>query len=494
MKQKHSLKSVTIFLVLHCIFIIPQVLAEGPHQATGIKIGEVTHDSAIVWTRLTRDDSRVGGDAPLPVITYNDPDTGATQTESKPRGRSKVPSVAYPNGTSVETIEGAVPGANGDVRVAYRTTDTTAWKYTPWEGVDPARDFTRQFTLSELSPGTGYAIRVESRDKSGNEGSLLTGSLRTAPAPSDTARVLFTVTTGQRYPHQDAPEGGFRMYNAMLEMTPSFFVHTGDILYYDDLAKTEALAYWHWQRMYSLPTNVQFHRWVPSYFIKDDHDTWLNDCWPSMVTSYMGDFTFAQGLEIFREQVPMGEKTYRTIRWGEDLQIWLVEGRDFRSANTDPDGPDKTIWGEEQKAWFKRTVLESDATFRVLISPMPIVGPDRSGKKDNHSNAVFAHEGNELRAFMAEQPNLYVICGDRHWQYVSVDAETSLREYSCGPASDEHAGGWNQDNVLPEHEYLNVTGGYLSVEVDRKAGEPFIAFRHHSVDGELYNEDIRNEQ
>jgi len=494
MKRTYSPTDMIVLLIFACTYSIQQASAEGPHLATGIKIGEVTQDTAIVWTRLTRDDVRAGGDAPLPVVTYNDATPGESQTESRPRRAGRVPTVTFPNGTSIDTIEGAVPGTEGDVRVAYRTTDTTTWQYTPWESVDPASDFARQFTLSRLSPGTGYAIRVESRNLSGEAGASLSGSFRTAPDPADAARVLFTVTTGQRYPHQDAPEGGFRMYNAMLEMTPSFFVHTGDILYYDDLAKNEALAHWHWQRMYSLPTNVQFHRWVPSYFIKDDHDTWINDCWPTMSTTYMGDFTFAQGQEIFLEQVPMGEKTYRTIRWGEDLQIWLVEGRDFRSANTDPDGPDKTIWGEEQKAWFRRTVLDSDATFRVLISPMPIVGPDRSGKKDNHSNAVFAHEGNELRAFMAKQPNMFVICGDRHWQYISVDAETSLREYSCGPASDEHAGGWNQENVLPEHEYLNVTGGYLSVEVDRKAGKPFIAFRHHSVDGELYNEDIREGQ
>ena len=116
---------------------------------------------------------------------------------------------------------------------------------------------------------------------------------------------------------------------------------------------------------------------MASYFIKDDHDTWKNDCWPSMQSVYLGDFTFDQGKAIFLEQVPMGAKTYRTVRWGKDLQIWMVEGRDFRSPNTDPDGPDKTIWGAEQKAWFKRTVEESDATFRVLISPTPVVGPDR---------------------------------------------------------------------------------------------------------------------
>ena len=79
----------------------------------------------------------------------------------------------------------------------------------------------------------------------------------------------------------------------------------------------------------------------------------------------------------------MGERTHRTIRWGKDLQIWLVEGRDFRSPNTMPDGPGKTIWGKEQKQWFFDTVKASDATFRILLSPTPIVGPDRKNKNDN---------------------------------------------------------------------------------------------------------------
>jgi alkaline phosphatase D len=53
----------------------------------------------------------------------------------------------------------------------------------------------------------------------------------------------------------------------------------------------------------------------------------------------MGDFTFEQGLWIFPQQVPMGARTYRTYRWGKHLQVWLMEGRDFRSPNKKPDGP-----------------------------------------------------------------------------------------------------------------------------------------------------------
>ncbi|MCP5111765.1 MAG: alkaline phosphatase [bacterium] len=370
--------------------------------------------------------------------------------------------------------------------VRYRPSGGDEWIDTTWLAVNPERDFTLQVKLTNLLPATTYELLVEARG-----GATVTGNFQTAALPETPQRVIFTVSTGQGYNDQDAPAGGYKIYGHMLGLDPSFFVHTGDIVYYDGLAKTLPLARWHWQRTYSLPTNVEFHRQVSSYFIKDDHDTWMNDCWPTRQTRFMGEFTFAQGQAVLLEQVGMGESTYRRVRWGKDLEIWMPEGRDFRSPNTMEDGPDKTIWGAEQMAWFQKTVTASDATFKILVSPTPVVGPDRTNKRDNHSNKAFTHEGSRLRRWLASQKNTYVVCGDRHWQYVSADAETGLREYSCGPASNEHAGGWSNDQRYPEHVYLNVTGGFLAVTIDREDGQPVATFRHYSVDGEVLNEDRR---
>ncbi len=475
---------VGIVLVLGC----SRAANQGPYFATGIKIGEVSSDQAIVWTRLTRAPRRVGAEAPLPQVLYRDPETGEL-SEDWGR-RSRIPVVGFREGSSIEWIEGAAPGSPGRVRLLYRVAGGTGWQQTDWHDVDPDRDFTHQFRLTELQPGTSYELRVESSPPGGRSAAeAIEGRFRTAPAADQASRVVFTVSTGQAYPDQDAEGGGYKIYPAMLALDPDFFVHTGDILYYDRLAKTEALARWHWARMYSLPTNLEFHRRVASYFIKDDHDTWMNDCWPGQEAPFMGEFTFEQGQAVFLEQVPMGERTWRSYRWGSDLEVWLVEGRDHRSPNPMPDGPDKTIWGAEQKAWFKKTAAESDATFRILISPTPIVGPDRENKQDNHSNSNFQYEGNELRSFLASQERMFVACGDRHWQYVSEDLQTGLREYSCGPASDQHAGGWSNDMLRPEHRYLNVVGGFLSVTVESVDGIPTIIFRHHAVDGSVLNEE-----
>ena len=470
--------------VLSGVFGCSTALPQGPYQATGIKIGEVTNSSAIVWTRLTKYPKRVGSEAPMPEVSYLDPATG-NLAERRGSGRpDRVPVVEFPDGATIETIEGAAAGAPGKIRIRYKVAGASEWKATHWCAVDPERDYTCQFNLTGLRPNAKYQLRAETP-----AGNVVEGRFRTSPRDDRSERVVFTVSTGQAYPDQDAAGGGYRIYDSMLRLDPSFFVHTGDVVYYDRLAKTLPLARWHWARMYSLPTNVKFHRQVASYFIKDDHDTWMNDCWPTRKTRFMGDFTFEQGLAVFREQVPMGDRTWRSFQWGRDLQIWLVEGRDYRSPNTMPDGPDKTIWGREQKAWFKRTVQESNAAFRILISPTPIVGPDRTNKHDNHSNTDFQYEGNEIREFISKQKNMYVICGDRHWQYVSVDKDSGVREYSCGPASNKHAGGWTNDQRYPEHRYLNVTGGFLAVTVDRSQGRPTVTFRHHTVDGDVLNED-----
>ncbi len=462
-------------------------LVAAPHLATGIKIGEVTDHSAIVWTRLTKNAARNADDAPLVTVRY-------VKGEAKtPRRQQAIEAIEFPGGCTVDDLRQGAPGVDGDVRVSWKLRQEQEqendWQSSAWQPVDPLRDFTRQFTIDGLRPNAQYEVRVETRGVNAEAGQTMTGRFHTAARPDDPQKVTFVAATCFGDDDQDLPEG-FKVYQAIARLNPQFFVHTGDVIYYDQLAKTAELARWHWQRMYSWPTNVEFHRQFASYFMKDDHDTWCNDCWPTMETPSMGTFTFRQGQAIFREQVPMSETPYRTFRWGRDLQVWLVEGRDFRSPNTDPDGPRKSIWGAEQKQWFKDSVDASDATFRILISPTPLVGPDRDRKNDNLANQGFQHEGEELREFIAARKML-TICGDRHWQFFSIDPETKVREYSSGPGSDPHAGGWDPKDYRPEiHRFLRVAGGFLSITVDRPEGKPTLAARFHDVDGNVKYEDI----
>ena len=150
-----------------------------------------------------------------------------------------------------------------------------------------------------------------------------------------------------------------------------------------------------------------------------------------------------------REQLPyapMGDtttKTYRTHRVSKDLQIWFVENRMYRSDNNSTDGPNKTIWGAEQKAWLKRSLAASDATFKIMISPNPMVGPDDARKFDNHTNfGGFRHERDEFFKWLKESGvadrGFYLMCGDRHWQYHSIHP-LGIEEFSCGALVDANS-------------------------------------------------------
>jgi alkaline phosphatase D len=460
---------------------------QGPFMASGIKIGEISDTQAIIWARLTKNPERVDDTAPQPLILYKNDQTGIFELKGLKEARpDREPKVLYPPGATVDNLAGAVPAASGEVRVQWKPEGSNEWQASQWLAAEQDRDGIAQFTLERLIPGKKHEVKVESRLPGSKVISAITeGSFKTAPAKTDQAEITFVAVTCQEYHDRDYGSKGFKIYEPMLRQQPDFFVHTGDVVYYDQQAKNLDLARWHWQRIFSFPTLMEFHKRVGSYFMKDDHDTWMNDCYPDLKTRFMGDFTFKDGQQVFLEQVPMGKKTYRTYRWGKDLQIWMVEGRDFRSPNRMPDGPGKTIWGKEQIEWFKETVQASDATFRILISPTPIIGPDRPQKVDNHANKVFYHEGEMLRRFIQTQPNMHVITGDRHWQYASRDPETGVLEFSCGPVSNEHAGGWKKGDVRMEELYMQVIGGYLEVQIKRRGNQPVIIFSHHDVDGNV---------
>lgn len=461
-----------------------------PYFTTGIKIGEVGSASAIVWVRLTQEPVRVPDRGKLPTFLYLDESNNEWQDipyfkskykEDRPDRKVKI---VMPEGTTVNQLDGAVPGRSGEIFIQYRKKGAPAWQKTNSFEVNERSDFTCQFLLEKLSPNTPYEILVIGKSNGGIQ--QISGSFKTAPLHDQPIPVNFMVTTCHEYNDRDLPnDRGFKIFNEMKKLNPDFLVHTGDVLYHDHNAKNLALARWNWQRMNSLTGNVEFYRNTPCYFMKDDHDCWMNDCHPTSTNKFMGEFTFQQGVELFKQQVPSSEKPYRTFQWGKDVQIWMFDVREFRMPNEMPDGPEKTIWGSEQINWFKQTYQSSTASFKILISPTPIIGPDRPQKKDNHSNSNFSFEGDMIRNFVAGHADTFFVCGDRHWQYVSKHAKTGSYEFACGPASNEHAGGWKKEDIYPEHEYLNIVGGFLRVEVGRTETAPMIRFTHYSVDGKV---------
>ncbi len=262
---------------------------------------------------------------------------------------------------------------------------------------------------------------------------------------------------------------------------------------------------------YSQPRFIDLFKQVATYWMKDDHDHRFNDSdpinpsldYPPYVETPRVDADYYPktnihprlsgsgfqpshelGVYVFREQLPVVDLddpdalTYRTYRVHKHLQIWFVEGRDYRSPNDMPDGPEKSIWGKDQKEWLKRTLLESAATFKILFSATPMVGPDSTTKRDSHVNPRgFRHEGEEFFRWLKgngfSPKRFFIVNGDRHWQYHSIHP-SGFEEFSCGALVDANAfvgrrpgpGSSDPDaRIKQPYIYDEPTGGFLLVTV-----------------------------
>lgn len=461
-------------------------LAE-PQLGNGLRNSWADQSSIVLWTRTTQNADMVSDGPQFMTLPASDVSRLNKETDEDVLLGSQLPP-----GTKLEQILGAAPGAAGEVRLTYFPEKNRKPSLsTEWQTTHAESDFTAQWKLHNLQAGTRYVAIIEARPIGAQEiTAVRRGGFQTAPPADEVVDVRFCMTTCHDFMRRDDGLRGHKIYPAMTSLAPDFVVHAGDIEYYDKphpWAWTIDLMRFRWARIFSLPQNREFYTNTTSYFMKDDHDTLKNDCWAGQT---YGAVSFEQGVQLFEEQFPARSPRYHTIAWGQDIQIWLLEGRDYRSPNTLPDGPDKTILGAAQKAWLFETLKESTATFKLVFSPTPVVGPDRDNKKDNHANTTFEHEGAELRQLFSQLENVIVFCGDRHWQYASVDDATGLWEFGCGPGSAEHELGWKEGDVRPVHRFLRVQGGFLSGQVSHAGPEmqPKLTLRHHTVTGEKLSE------
>ena len=139
--MKHSIGLITLFTLL----IVPQIQAT--YFTNGLKIGEVDQNSAIIWTRLSKDpEFNMQGHM---FIEYEIP---SEKKNGKPDYGSK-----YPEGATLEDMAFSLPGSEGEVRLTYWPKgNMNAVVEKDWMPVDPGKDFTKQIELTNLQPGTEY--------------------------------------------------------------------------------------------------------------------------------------------------------------------------------------------------------------------------------------------------------------------------------------------------------------------------------------------------
>ncbi|WP_141402377.1 alkaline phosphatase D family protein [Sediminicola luteus] len=461
---------------------------KGPYFGNGFKNGWVDQHSAVIWTRLTAmPEMNADGPEFIPISKKE------AQQLAKTGDSTQIWSAQVPQGAILDSMQGACPGMLGEVKLTYRPKNGGATKTTDWARVDPEKDFTFQWQLTDLQSNTIYEIEILAKAIGAKQVfSKVKGQFKTAPDENETQEsIAFSVVSCHDYNRKDL-QGGHKIYQAMEADSIDFYIHTGDIEYYDKpnpYAMTESMMHYKWNRLFALPIQRDFYASHTTYFMKDDHDTLKDDAFPG---NTYGTVDFERGLDIFdKVQFPSAEKTYKKLRWGKDLELWILEGRNYRSKNTDPDGAAKTILGAEQKEWLFRTLSASDARYKIVVSPSPILGPDRGkGKYDNLSNSSYAHEGDEVRAFLNQFDDVFIVTGDRHWQFVTQIPNTNLWEFGTGSGADIHAGGWDPEDVRPQHRFLRVKGGYLLVRVIETTAGPELRFELKDVDGKLKHQEV----
>lgn len=440
----------------------------------------------------------------------NEPNTSVSQHRGLSLGQGTMSGEVTESSVLLQTrlTQGTTLNSHGDL-LGYpgiacfewsASEDFTAAFRSPLQLATPERDHIVRSLLSGLTPDTKYYYRTLFGESSDQLSGGPVCSFQTVPGKEIDRPVRFIIGSCMNYvkfmhgragnasgPLTATKEDkrlGFPAFEAMRQLDPEFFVGTGDVVYYDNpfrVAKTVEKLRRCWHEQFRFPRMIEFFRDVPAYWSKDDHDFRFNDSDPHSTK----EPSAATGIHLFREQLPIASfedsdpRTYRTIRVSRDVQIWLTEGRDYRSKNNAPDGPEKTLWGVEQRDWLKKTLAASDAKWKLLISPTPMVGPDDAYKKDNHANLDgFRHEADSFFEWVEtnQMDNLFLVCGDRHWQYHSIHA-SGIHEFSCGALNDENsrmgvppgADFGSDPDSLVRQPYTSATpsGGFLQV----KAGD-----------------------
>ena len=420
-------------------FLILTGCSSVPKAGQGIMVGGVTSASVLAQVRLTKTDRLV---------------------------RAKV---VGPAGFARD-----VPGMAGVVEFSLLAAGGSAVLETQLVEAKAENDFIARAAFKELKAGARYEIRTRIGASEDDLQEGPTASFKSLPGKSKAESVQYVVVTGMNFGKFHGDERidrathlahnntelprpyagtdkhlGYPALASILKLRPDFLVGTGDNVYYDTpkepRAQSIAELRQKWHEQFVQPRYRDLFAVVPTYWEIDDHDYRIDD------GDNSGDHepSVALAQRMMREQLPyapMGDtttKTYRTHRVSKDLQIWFVENRMYRSDNNSTDGPGKTIWGAEQKAWLKRTLAASDATFKIMISPNPMVGPDDARKFDNHTNfGGFRHERDEFFKWLKDsgvsKKGFYLMCGDRHWQYHSIHP-TGIEEFSCGALVDANS-------------------------------------------------------
>jgi alkaline phosphatase D len=275
----------------------------------------------------------------------------------------------------------------GRVQIEYSTPGIGAPPLrTPAVAITADSDLTATVALDNLRPDREYRYRAVV-EGAGDSGPL--GGFRTAPVAAD--EFTFAWSADIEVGHQP-----FTIFDALTRRAPRFLVFLGDTVY-ADLPRTSfepTLAYYRFKHRENRDDRHlgRFLTTTPVYAMWDDHEV-QNDF--NSTNPYI-----PQGRQAFGEYWPVAgpDVLYRRFEWGSGADFFALDCRQYRSPQSDPDGPAKTMLGARQKAWLKDGLRASRAPAKFLLSSVPLQGPWGADRW-----AGYATERDELLRFIRDE-------------------------------------------------------------------------------------------
>ncbi|MDH5320661.1 MAG: alkaline phosphatase D family protein [Nitrospira sp.] len=329
-------------------------------------------------------------------------------------------------------------------------------------------DYTLTVPLERLSPETPYRYHVkiagEDQLPKAFSGKLAAkGEFITPPDDKTSTAVTFAWSGdlgGQGRCRRGV--GGYPIFDVIHRQNPDFFLFLGDTIYSDHICpsppnepgadfKATTLQTYRLRHRYQRGAEAlqRFLRMVPTYVIWDDHEVKNN---------FAGPFEeqMPAGCQALREYWPITSpeedphRMYRSVRYGADLELFILDVRQYRSRNVDPDGPDKTMLGSAQLKWLLDGLHASTATWKVIATSVPLSipkggdssvpgndgwagGPDGTGFERERQVIVDAILSHKIK-------NVVFLAGDVHWaEAIAYDPDQDgiidFHEYTAGPLS-----------------------------------------------------------
>lgn len=253
-------------------------------------------------------------------------------------------------------------------RVEYGTSPALGRTSRDFGPPPPDVDRTIRLELTGLEPGTRYSYRVVAHEGGGaTTGASLVGSFRTAPDPAAPAEVTFAWAADMSLRFKP-----YRIFDAIRAQAPDFFLFLGDTAYTDVDMNAHTLDEYRAAHLRNRDDEA-FHRFARAtsiYAVWDDHEVGNNfdSTHPRL---RLGRQAFIEHWPI-RVSGAQPSRLHRSFRWGRDLEVFILDTRQYRSPATQPDDAEKTMLGAAQKAWLKQALLASTATFKVVGSSVTL--------------------------------------------------------------------------------------------------------------------------